>query len=107
MSWAVELREAIAQLQSGGAVQVGFAGVAGLEGELGRELNTFSEELRRMPGDNLNREQRHDLRNRLAGILAAVHVLRETADLATEDREVLQQALEEAKALDARLRGGG
>ncbi len=106
MSWAVELREAFAQLQSGGAVQVGFAGREGLEGELGCELNAFSEELLRSPGDNLSREQRHGLRNRLAGILAAVHVLRETTGLTAEDREVLQQTLEQAKALDARLRGG-
>lgn len=105
MSWAVELQEAFAQLQSGGAVQVGFAEAPGLEGELGRELNAFSEELLRSPGDKLSREQRHDLRNQLAGILAAVHVLRETTGLTAEDREVLQQTLEQAKALDARLRG--
>lgn len=105
MSWAVELREAFTQLQSGGTVQVGFVDAPGLEGELGRELNAFSEELLRAPSEHLSREQRHGLRNRLAGILAAVHVLRETADLTDEDREVLRQALEQAKALDARLRG--
>ena len=107
MSWVVELREAFAQLQSGGLVRVGFAGREGLEGELGSELNAFSEELLRSPDDNLSREQRHDLRNRLAGILAAVHVLRETTDLTAEDKEVLQQTLEQAKALDARLLGEG
>lgn len=104
MGWPRELQQALEKLQAGSLAEVGFAGHTGLEGELGSEWNRFAGEMVRLPGGKLSREQRHDLLNQLAGILAAVHVLRETATLTEEDREALQRTIEDAKKIEAQLR---
>lgn len=105
MGWATELQNAFQRLETGQPVRVEFAGRPGLEGELGRELNNFAEQWRKLPPGDLSRELRHSLRNRIAGILAAVHVLRETSQLPEQDQEALRQSLEVAQKLDARLDG--
>lgn len=105
MSWATELRTAFRRLQTGNPQRVGFADQPGLAGALGREWNLFVEAVPQWPVADLTRQQRHDLRNRLAGILAAVHVLHQSVPLRTEDEEALRQAIEEARTVDARLQG--
>ena len=102
MNWAEELRKAFERLDAGEAAQVAFAGRDGFEGELGHDFNEFAAEICELPAGALSREERHRLRNRLAGILAAVHVLGadEGAELNAENLAALVDA---AKRIDARL----
>lgn len=99
--WAQELRQALAGLTRGASPRVGFADREDLVGELGREFNALSAELQHTQGDSLSRERAHRLRNRLAGLLAALHVLKESAG----QPAVCEEAIALARELDARLRG--
>ena len=103
MSWARELLQAFEQLQAGNLAEVVFACKPALEEELGREWNSFAERIVQLRGKKLTREQRHDLWNQLAGILAAVHVLSGPATFAEADRSAVRQILAEAKKLEARF----
>ena len=47
---------------------------------------------------------RRDLRSRLAGILAALHVLRMSDELTSEEQSTLAQVIETARQVDERLR---
>ena len=105
MSWAGELRDALRRLGQGAPGRVDFTGRGELVEELGREFNDFTGEMGRLPAGPLSRDQRHALRNRLAGILAAVHVLRESGGLAEGEEEAVRQSLIEAEKIDLRLRG--
>ncbi len=106
MNWAEELRRAFERLDAGEAAQVDFAGRDEFEGELGGDFNEFAAEIGGLPPGPLPREERHRLRNRLAGILAAVHVLGngEGAELNAEDLAALVDA---AKRIDVRLCADG
>lgn len=103
MNWAMELREAFARLAAGETATVSFAGRPGMTGEVGREFNALAGALRQTGAQPLTRDQAHALRNRLAGILAAVHMLGDTAVLTDEEQGAVKQALQEAQKLDARL----
>ena len=102
MNWAEELQRAFVQLDRGEVVRVAFAEHDGFEGELGQDFNEFAEEIGGLPPGPLSREERHRLRNRLAGILAAVHVLGSGAGAAPNGDELAKLA-EAAKRIDARL----
>lgn len=104
MSWAAELREAFSRLQAGGHPRVGFAGREDTVGEIGREFNHLTAGLEQLAPNGLTRDKAHSLRNRLAGILAALHVLKETGGLSAKEQAALSQVLEEARQLDSRLR---
>lgn len=106
MDWIAELRQAFDQLESGGRPQVTFSQMPGLAGELARDFNALAEGLETPAPAPEARERFHRLRNQLAGILAAVHVLRETMELNPEQRAALAHVLEEGKKLEARLRPG-
>ncbi len=104
MSWAAELRQGFNRLQSGRHPRVGFADRTDTVGEIGREFNALAAGLEQAGANGLTREQAHDLRNRLAGILAALHVLKESGALTNDQQAALSQALAEARQLDTRLR---
>jgi len=103
MGWVEELRQAFGRLQAGGPAQVSFAARSDVVGELGREFNALATELAETGDDRYTREQAHRLRNRLAGILAVLHVQSEVGALTTEEQRLLQELLAEARFLDARL----
>jgi hypothetical protein len=105
MDWIAELRQAFKELEAGGRAQVSFSSRPGTVGEVGREFNALAMGLAEAASSD-TRERMHRLRNQLAGILAALHVLRETAELSKEERVALVQVLEEGKRLEARLRPG-
>ena len=102
MNWVEELQRAFVRLDGGDSVQVGFAEHDGFEGELGQDFNEFAEEIGGLSPGPLSREERHRLRNRLAGILAAVHVLGSGEGAAPNGNELAKLA-EAAKRIDARL----
>lgn len=102
MDWVSELREGFERLRQGGAQPVRFAAEAGPRGELGREFNALAAELNGVDSSELTRERLHALRNRLAGILAAVHVLGQ--ELGAEQQVQLKKVIEEARRVDAALR---
>lgn len=104
MSWVTELREAFSRLRAREHAHVGFVELGGTVGELGREFNALAETLAQGSANGLTRAEAHALRNRLAGILAALHVLRESDELAAAEKDTLGRILEEAKDLDASLR---
>lgn len=104
MSWITELREGFGALHAGGQPRVAFASREDTVGELGREFNALAAGLEQAGPNGLSREQTHTLRNRLAGILAALHVLRDSGELAAEEQAALSQVLGTARQLDARLR---
>ena len=84
-----------------------FSDLPGIAGELGRDFNALADGLEKPAAAAPDaRERFHRLRNQLAGILAAVHVLRETTELNAEQRAALAQVLEEGKKLETRLRPG-
>jgi adenylosuccinate lyase len=102
MNWLEELEEAVGRLRAREHARVGFEGAAGTVGALGREFNALAEELE--PAGDLNREQAHRLRNRLAGILAALHVLGESDELPADGAARLARIRTAAAELEARLR---
>ena len=102
MNWAEELQRAFMRLDKGEAVRVAFAERDGFEGELGQDFNEFAEEIRGLPAGPLTREERHRLRNRLAGVLAAVHVLGSEESAEPGGNELAKLA-EAAKRIDIRL----
>jgi len=102
MDWVTELREGFERLLRGGAQLVRFAAETGPQGELGREFNALAAELNGVDPGALTRERLHALRNRLAGILAAVHVLGQ--ELGAEQQAELKRVIEEARRVDAALR---
>jgi len=104
MDWAGELREAFGRLRAGEQARVGFASRVDRIGELGQEFNALAEDLRSPGLDALTRERAHGLRSRLAGILAALHVLRMSDELTSEEQRTLAQVVETARQLDERLR---
>lgn len=105
MDWVTELREKFQQVRGqGGQVSVSFATRSDLVGELGREFNALADELGPVRAQALTREQAHNLRNRLAGVLAALHVLQEAGTLSADEQQRLQEVVEEARALDSNLR---
>jgi hypothetical protein len=104
MGWVEELRQAFGRLQAGVPAHVSFGVRSDVVGELGREFNALASELAETSGNRFTREQAHQLRNRLAGILAVLHVQSEGGALAAEEQVALQELLSEAKSLDARLR---
>lgn len=104
MSWTSELRQAFAALRAGVPTRVAFAARNDRVGDLGREFNRLADALAQKGPGAFTREQAHALRNRLAGLLAVVHVLRVTGELSSEEVEALAHAVEEAKQLDAQLR---
>ena len=106
MGWVEELRQAFGRLRTGGPAQVSFAARSDVVGELGREFNALASELADSGEDRYTREQAHRLRNRLAGILAVLHVQSEAGELAAEEQSALKELLSEAKSLEARLRQG-
>ena len=104
MSWMSELRQGFNRLQSGRNPRVDFSDRTDTVGEIGREFNALAAGLEHLGANGLTREQAHSLRNRLAGILAALHVLMETTALNDDQQAALSQALAEARQLDTRLR---
>ncbi len=104
MSWMAELRQGFNRLQSGRYPRVHFANRTDTVGEIGREFNALATGLEQLGANGLTREQAHSLRNRLAGILAALHVLKESGALTANEQATLSQALAEARQLDTRLR---
>lgn len=104
MGWVEELRQAFGRLQAGGPAQVSFAARPDVVGELGREFNALATELAETGDVSYTREQAHRLRNRLAGILAVLHVQSEVGALAAEEQSALRELLSEAKSLEARFR---
>ncbi|MFQ5723575.1 MAG: hypothetical protein ACE5G6_03710 [Terriglobia bacterium] len=106
MNWATELRDAFRELEAEQPARVQFAERADPLGELGREFNTLAQDWRQRGPDGLTRQQAHRLRNRLAGILAALQVLRANRELPAEEEAALRQVLDLAKQLDVRLRAG-
>lgn len=100
--WVAELRRAFGQLQAGGQPQVSFAAREDAVGELGREFNSLALGWEASAAAEESRERAHRLRNQLAGILAALHVLKETGSFTPDEQASLGQLLEEAKKLDAR-----
>jgi len=106
MGWIVELRQAFNELEAGGRPRVRFSASPGTVGELGRGFNALADALENPAAAPDARERFHRLRNQLAGILAALHVLGETTELSPEERATLAQVLEEGKKLEARLRPG-
>jgi len=105
MDWIAELHQAFNDLEAGASAHVSFSARPGAVGELGREFNALADGLEKPPAAD-TRERFHRLRNQLAGILAALHVLRETAELSSEERASLALVLEEGKRLESRLRPG-
>jgi signal transduction histidine kinase len=106
MGWAEELRQAFERLGRGEAARVEFGARADRAGEIGREFNALADGLTARGTNSLTREEVHRLRNRLAGLLAALHVLAETSGADEAERVALKQAAQAAQALDARLRAG-
>ena len=106
MSWTTELRQAFAALRAGASARVSFADRDDRIGDLGREFNRLAESLAGKGPDGFTREQAHALRNCLAGILAALHVLRLTSGVSAEEEETLVRIAAEAKELDTHLRAG-
>lgn len=104
MSWMSELRQGFNRLQSGRHPRVDFADRSDTVGEIGREFNALAAGLEQGGANGLTREQAHSLRNRLAGILAALHVLKESGALTANEQATLSQTLAEARQLDPRLR---
>ena len=103
MDWVSELRQGFRALPAGVVPSVSFADRGDTIGEVGREFNALAAELAR-PGGEMTREQAHRLRNRLAGILAALYVVGATGALDPAQQAALQETVEEAKRLDAGLR---
>ncbi|MBI4462555.1 MAG: hypothetical protein HY653_06595 [Acidobacteria bacterium] len=103
MSWVEELRKAFERLQTGQRPQVGFASRTDRVGEVGQEFNALARDLAASP-NGLTRTQAHSLRNRLAGILASLHLLRESEELSEEEHSLLGEILAHAQRLEARLR---
>ena len=103
MDWVSELRQGFRALPAGAVPSVSFAARGDTIGEVGREFNALAAELSRSAGE-ITREQAHSLRNRLAGILAALHVLGATGELTPAQQTALQETVEEARRLDATLR---
>ena len=105
MDWVSELRQKFRQLptQAGAVTPVSFGDRDDTVGELGREFNTLAAELSRITPRELTREQAHGLRNRLAGILAALHVLEAEGTLSPDQRRQLREVVEEARRMDAAL----
>lgn len=104
MSWTLELRQALAALRAGHAARVEFGGQPGKVGEIGQEFNQLAAALEQRGPNGWSREQAHALRNRLAGLLAALHVLRITAPLSPEEQDALSAIVLDAKELDSQLR---
>ncbi len=104
MDWVSELRQGLRALPAGAVSPVSFAERGDTIGEVGREFNALAAELGRMPAGEVGRERAHSLRNRLAGILAALHVLAATGELTAAQQAALPETVEEAKRLDATLR---
>ena len=98
------MRQAFAALRARAPARVAFADRDDRVGDLGREFNRLADALAQKGPDGFTREQTHALRNRLAGLLAVVHVLRVTGELSSEEAEALAHAVEEAKQVDAQLR---
>ena len=106
MDWVSELRQGFRALPAGVVPSVSFADRGDTIGEVGREFNALASELADSGEDRYTREQAHRLRNRLAGILAVLHVQSEAGELAAEEESALKELLSEAKSLEARLRQG-
>jgi signal transduction histidine kinase len=106
VSWTTELRQAFAALRAGRPARVRFDARDDRVGELGREFNRLADALAQKAPDGFSREQAHALRNRLAGLLAVLHVLRVTGDTNPEEEEALAGIVAEAKELDTQLRAG-
>lgn len=107
MDWVAELRRKFQQVRAGLAARpVSFAARADLIGEVGREFNALLAALQPTEPRALSRDQAHVLRNHLAGILAALHVLREDGSLSRDQQAHLQKVIEEGRRLDAGLRTG-
>ncbi len=106
MSWAAELRQAFDRLEARQPSRVGFSDRAGPVGEVGREFNALAADLEHRPSEGLSRDQAHRLRNRLAGILAALQVLEASGELSAEENRAVSRVLATARQLDARLRAG-
>ncbi|HXE74750.1 MAG TPA: hypothetical protein VNN18_03800 [Candidatus Xenobia bacterium] len=104
MSWTLELRQAFAALRAGRPARVEFTGQPGKVGEIGEEFNQLAAALVERGANGWSREQSHALRNRLAGLLAMLHLLRLTAPLTPEELDTLGTIVLEAKELDAQLR---
>jgi len=104
LSWTLELRQALAALRAARSARVEFAGQSGKVGEVGEQFNHLAAALAGGGADGWSREQAHALRNRLAGLLAMLHVLRLTVPLTTEEVDTLGTIVLEAKELDAQLR---
>ena len=104
MDWVSELRQGFRALPAGGVLSVSFADRSDTIGEVGSEFNALAAELGRMPPGDLSRERAHALRNRLAGILAALHLVGATGALDPAQQAALQETVEEGKRLDATLR---
>jgi hypothetical protein len=104
MDWAGELREAFDRLCAGQEARVEFSARTDRVGTLGQEFNALAVELEGLTVDDLTRERAHGLRNRLAGILAALHVLRMSNELTREEQTALEQVVESARQLDERFR---
>lgn len=104
MTWVGELRDAFGRLLEGERPRVGFAAPGTTIGEVGNEFNALVDDVQRLASGGWTREDAHSVRNRLAGILAAIHVLAETNELPAEEKELVKELQESAKALDASLR---
>jgi hypothetical protein len=106
VNWTAELKDAFAALRAGRPARVTFDARDDRLGDLGREFNRLADAVAQKGPDGFTREQAHALRNRLAGILAVLHVLRLTGASSPEDEEALARIVADAKELDTRLRAG-
>jgi signal transduction histidine kinase len=106
VTWTTELRQAFAALRAGRPARVAFDARNDRIGDLGREFNRLADDVAARGPEGFTREQAHALRNRLAGILAVLHVLRLTGASGPEEEEALAQVAADAKELDTRLRAG-
>lgn len=104
VDWVAELRQAFGRLRAGQEAHVSFIRREDTVGEIGRAFNALAAELGQATSQQRTRAQIHALRNRLAGILAALHVWRETAGVSATEAAALGELLEEAKKVDADLK---
>lgn len=104
MNWAAELANAFERLEADHSARVDFSDRPDTVGEVGREFNTLAAEWQRRAPEGLSRDHAHRLRNRLAGILAALQVLEASGELSAEENRALAGVRATAKQLDACLR---
>jgi len=105
MSWAGELRQAFVRLQAGERPRLRLGEGDTTREEIGAEFNALVEDMENMKAKGAARGDVHRARNRLAGILAALHLMDEGGErLGEEESTSINDVIEEARKLDGQLR---